>query len=940
MKAEAKKLFRKAKKKGAILSNPNRIHEALDLLDQALLIDPDAYEIWHEQGLYYLQANQRTKAIIAFQHALIIKPTNLQSAEELNQLFLSQGKSVEELGALPQPDIRSSICRPDYLSGYEQLVNKNKDISKLSFPQQIEWITKVIQFIRTYYDYSKDPYPFINPAFVSQTAEAQKLRIEQIGSKLPYVPVMQMDAFNSNYTPFHLWNELCLNTISYSAHDIFLDEAKVILRMIFETIHQFPREMRAQLVNHLPWGENSWYLLEYCGSLFIPDSNLISEAQYGGVTFPSGVFKDQVRDWHLNSFYEAIRNFTCLVKIVMVEIIEKDLDILEKFFSALNTHLQSSSDLNQFPRVHKIHSLPVLRVLLWHAKHSFNLMRLVALLPNKHQSKTIFVAENPEFLNASKFTPLTLMHMQNRKSGDFHTIKSRLSSIMRMSLAAEILTKRGWGSSIDAFAYIDINKTLGIRNGFTHIEDLADASIIYQLEGDVDLLTLLQQEYGTFKKEILYFISLLQSRLLPWPDLSLGIKDNEKALWAYWDSVKKEHHDPDSASTQPYIPLVSLVVGTDILEAPDYDLPDNEMKFLFSGIKNIQSNDEQEKVNHFKSVIKGTAPFDDRMDYEKIRLLLSDDFINDKKSKNRFKSLLKRAEKKYRELKKDHDKTQLTGLKKTNLKRTEIKNAIIRHHMSKYYPFIDKIGGEFNESLANNAEISPGDLLKRLQNRVILLKDLLEESNIKINLNNDYSAYFYEVFDQDIELQLSCFYLINQIISIMNKLDSLGLLQSIDFYLAKNMTRFVALRNAIEHSDPITDSKVVSSYQMLSETTKAATGFIEELILGYEQIILLFKSEYFGAIQKAGERMKQDKPLDVSEFDGALIRQRVRSLSAPDTYGDSNGPSSSTIPGLLPQLGIFSTTGEGKVTPIEESSFEDMEDESKTESSHSSNDLK
>ncbi|KTD16489.1 tetratricopeptide repeat protein [Legionella jordanis] len=838
MNPQALRLNKEGKKLLKSRQKQERSRQALNNFDEAIRLEPVFAEAWYNKGLAHLALKQYRLAVSSFSMAFALAPNSkvlkqikLLKEEHLNTDFFVDG------------GLRGLICSEEYLNEFELMRTKHANVAKLSFKEQVAWINELMQFVYKYYDSHDKPFAFA----ISQTLlnkdnpNAKTYRLKVAGEFMAFQfadEPNQATAFADTYI---------LKFISTALDDIFLDDAKIALRMMFETIHQFPRDERGKLLDHLPWAGNSWYFLEFCGSLFIADDQVDKENELGGL--PLSYIYDRNNDQGeiIQNFFNAVLNETCLVKMAMLDIVKTDLKSLRQFFEVLSQRL-NGHPIEQIT----ISDLPNLHALMWYSKHSANYLRLMALLPNKGEEMNLSLIEGK-----TPSTPLAQLQVLMHTSSYSQSLKGRLAFLRSMQLVGEMFSIRSWGSHLKRLDFISTDRLSGaIRNGLCHAEDLESFDVLTHLENDEAQISALQKEFSLLKEYIQGDIVKREKHFPLWPNIESGYSTWEKPVRAYWEAVKSYYQ-----VVPPFMP--NLFVPKQPL------LSVEEIKLVVSSLKPV-------RVGFFTEVIqmlKGGIPF------FKIR---SSDFKNlSGKELREPKRLLSLAEDNYKD-KRTQAQAELSR-KKQDLE------SKVRDSMDKVFPNIKAVGFNLFEELrkgneagvTNTPKQTTEETIKRLKNRMNLLKALMVESKVLREDHLSETGRVKPFLQTDIELLLSTSYVVAQIINMINKLSALGVLESIDADLKKDLVTLVALRNALEHSDPIEESSEITLFQMHSKVYEALAYVVEDLLGQYYCKIMAINESSItppaSATADPGERVKQERPVDLTAF------VKARSTASPGT---------------------------------------------------------
>ncbi|KTC86513.1 hypothetical protein [Legionella brunensis] len=811
------------------------IKKALQKFNEAISIEPVYDEAWYNKGLAHLKLKEYPEGFMAFTVVAALNPQHLQARKQLE--VIKQLKQAGEYKSDENMDkfFRPFICSQEYLKEFEQLGLDHKKISTRSFPEQIAWINQLLQFIFKYYESHNKPFVFaLNQSILQPTHADKQFRLAIInhllGTKLSY----------EDNSVTRILDLISSTQISTVLDDIFMDDAKIAIRMVFETIHQFSREERAKLLEFLPWGTNSWYLLEFCGSLFIPDDNITKVNESGGLPLSFHYEGDEDKNiLGISEYYKALREDICIVKTAMLDIIKNDLRVLQTFFISLENRFAGREACQILP----IEDLPNFRPLLWYSKHSIHFLRLLALLPNDLSIPTILAEPVGDM---ESITPIVQLQQLLHSSSFSNSLKGRLAFLRTMELVGEVFTTRSWGNHLKSVDYISPDMLTNLRNGFSHVEDLRSFAVIEMLEREQDVIDSLQAEFVIFKQELYGVIAQRQSHFPKWPTISSGFSTWEKPVSEYWQAVKKYYEIPLSFNDTPYAPNQAL-------------LNEDDIKTVLTAIKPIRPGFMGDVVK----MLRGQVPF----------ITIKSDGLLDTLSprdKRPIMKLLSKAESVY----KDAKKVAKNAAVLESATRRRKQEATIRSIMATKYPTIEKFGLKLFEELKIGAgetkddKVSVSSLVDRLKNRMGVLEQLLVESELLKRTPLLKKEILETVLSKDIELLLSTSYLIAQIISIANELASREVLNLIDPVLNKRLPMMIGLRNALEHSDPIQDSAELALHHMKSKIPQALASIMVDLINDHMPVLMTVDGGAIVApvLNNGGVRIKQGKAMDATAF--------------------------------------------------------------------------
>ena len=116
---------------------------------------------------------------------------------------------------------------------------------------------------------------------------------------------------------------------------------------------------------------------------------------------------------------------------------------------------------------------------------------------------------------------------------------------------------------------------------------------------------------------------------------------------------------------------------------------------------------------------------------------------------------------------------------------------------------------------------------------------------------------------------MACSYLIPQIVSILTKLEKLHLLATIHPQLPSCIVELVSLRNALEHNDPVIDSKDDAFIHMRSKISLLMGTVTYDLLVTFFEPIMSVNPDILidlsGDIsEEDGEKSKNTQALNVS----------------------------------------------------------------------------
>ncbi|MBL7479026.1 tetratricopeptide repeat protein [Legionella bononiensis] len=809
MKEKAKKLAKEAEK----LINIKRYNQADAKLKEAFILFPDSDIAWYTKGLLHLAKKEYAEAVCIFEKVADQFP--LYKARAMMKISSirkeARNFSPEELEALKTPSVqvlRDVYCTAEYQNDFNELQRTHKKMKDFDYNQKIEWILSLMKFSFKYYTVDKKPFPFANATLLGTTPEAIQKRLKYVGNNAAKFVI-------NTFNPQNISAEIAdyaLVVLDNLEDDVFLDESQIIFRMIFETIHQLPREKRGALLDFLPWGTNSWYFLEFC-STFFRDSEHDSPIPF---MYPYLKGESEASIKLYNEFQKSLLIDNCLVKVVIPDLLKEDLPRLYRFFSTVQKNLIDPQN-----SIKPLEDLPNLRPILWYFKHTYQFARLTALLPSPMDQKTYvhhLQGEHP-----CEISPLVhLLLLTPTEDSLVGNLKSKLALIRRIQMIGEVFTRRGWGNQLDTIDFVDTELLNEIRNGLSHLEDLHSFDHIYELEHNNATIISLYKELNHLRDIIYQVIKNRQMQFNTLPDVTTPFKVWKDPMTTYWNRVKHYYKQPVPYNPQTFVPSVPLLEEQPLT------------KFLDSINKNSQY---YKKVC---SMLRGEIPME-QLSFDETK-----DLSTPALRQSGIKKVLKTASKKYNELKNKFIKQKSDERKKEEQTLLNTKKAVMQND----YPHLRALGFTSYDQLHKPEKMSVRSLLNSLQSRFELLRKILTDSGANFDDTSSVEVVK-SLITSDVEVLLSCSYLITQIVSIMNKLDGLEALEVIHPQLPVRLPCFIALRNALEHNDPVIDSKDNSFIQMQSNANILMAQIAYELI-----------DQFFVSIMKADPILMADHPDD------------------------------------------------------------------------------
>ncbi|KTD51183.1 tetratricopeptide repeat protein [Legionella quateirensis] len=809
MKDKAKKLVKAAER----FLNQKRYEKAEAKLQEAFKLSPDSDIAWYTKGLVHLAKKEYAEAVYIFEKVADSYPVyEVRATLKINLIcYEARNFSPEELEELKKPSVqvlRDVYCTPQYQNEFNDLRRNHQKIKDFDYNKKIEWILSLMRFSFKYYSADNKHFPFANASLLGSTTEAIQKRFKYVGNN---VAKFVINKFNPQNISASIDN-YALEVLGNLEDDVFLDESQVILRMIFETIHQLPREKRGALLDFLPWGANSWYFLEFC-STFFRDSEEDSSVPF---MYPVNHGESDASIMLYNEFQKSLMIDNCLVKVVIPDLLKEDLHRLYHFFTTVQANL-----IDPLNSIKPLEELPNLKPLLWYFKHTYQFARLTALLPAPMDQKTY--VHHIDGAQPCEISPLVhLLLLTPTEDSLVGNLKSKLALIRRIQMVGEVFTRRGWGNQLDTIDYVDAELLNEIRNGLSHLEDLHSFAHIFELEHNNAQIIDLYKELNHLRDKIYQVIKNRQMQFNTLPDVTSPFKVWKGSMTTYWNRVKDYYKQPVPFNPQTFVPSVPLLENQTLT------------KFLDSINKNSQY---YKKVC---SMLRGEIPME-QLSFDETK-----DLSTPAVRQAIIKKTLKTASKKYTELKNNFIKQKSAERKAEEQALLNTKKTVMQND----YPHLRALGFTSYDQLHKPEKMSVRSLLHTLQSRFEFLRKILIDSGV--NFDDTTSAEVVKsLITSDVEVLLSCSYLITQIVSIMNKLDGLEALEVIHPQLPVRLPCFIALRNALEHNDPVIDSKDNNFIQMQSNTNILMAQITHELI-----------DQFFVATMKADPILMADNPDD------------------------------------------------------------------------------
>lgn len=744
--------------------------------------------------------------------------------------------------------MRDKLREPTYIMSLERL-KKEHEKKPADFYSQVEHINKLMHFFFTTYGHRKG---YIRAQYLDENPEVKTARLK-IADK------MLLSGLKSNHSILYKCDtllEVGKKEIDELCTDIYLDDAQLVLRMIFKAIHSLPRDKCNALVHLLPWGSNSWYFLHFIGSLMESYGEQFFNTLFI-LSMPSDTDEqNKVADNYLTS----LRFSNCTLKATLLDQdVWKDLQKLRTLFSALQENLKTNNNNLQPEHLSKIDELPTLKKLVWYFKHLHNLYRLQGVLPEDNHQGTVLSKKDAERLDTRR-NPMTLLLKMDwmgskPKAGD---LKSHLAFLRRLQLVGELFTRKNWGFFLNTMDYFDPQTVINIRNALVHIEQLTSSEALLRLERDTARLGALHTELSHLKSYLRDVV--LKERKAHFKEFPREDKLTSLRFWLsdmtqYWESVKKYYEqqfkeskfeeDATPLYKENFIPRVPLLnpgilsgrlenrlkstLGMNESDNTDFNVYIRFLRKVFDAHKSL--------LTELELAFQGNKVLDN--DYLLGRV------INTLAQRDHnlpiVKALLEAAEARSTELRREKRESfeeRRAQFERELTRKEEVRQNLIKTKMTSSYPCIIQSAAEFANAFNEAQQPSVSELVNRLKNRISLLQLLFKENGTPIALERQDITALQGHLAVDVSLYFATSYLVGQIVSLFNKLHSLGELKEIHPDLSRLLEEYVGLRNAMEHSDPFMDSEKGHQTLMENSLPDAMAYMISEIAVRYGEQIL------------------------------------------------------------------------------------------------------
>lgn len=836
---------------------------------------------------------------LAFQQAEVTKSAFPGRAAECDELVLdeliilkAQANSPRISALISAARFTDKMRREDYVRTLDSLKREHRCLTP-TFLESLAHINKLMRFYLETYTTLQN---YISPNYLvqSKTTSLDKhdLKNSILLRSIVSTPIEELA--NPN-----LWELLDANVeravneqIDTLSHEIFFCDAQLLLKMVFKTLYQMDREQSKYLLNFLPWGSNAWHYLFFLGSLMRNEETAEGDST---LSLP-GIDPETKR------FFLTLRGNNLILKAALLDPgFREDLARLHVLFQDAHDFLlrpeNAGRNLAELDTP-KIQKLPVMKSLLWYFKHTYNLYRLLHLLPkdafsDEKQRKTF--RENDIFFLTDTISRISAADKLGFKPQD---LKTRLAFLRRLQWIGEFFTRKNWGFFLNTMDYFDPYVMTSIRNALVHIEELDEPNSLFAFEQNIDKLCRLQKELQHLSAHILTAFLTARDDALPiFPPVE---KWESRAKWlpdarAYWQGVKDYYEqqfrqftfdeDPSVLFEQNFTPQAVLLTRYNLA------LNTRQKKAVLNAL-HLGENSDLDANNCFEyvrlalashpmelqkleSALRGTTPFAKKALTDMVGAALG--------QKSPYRAILWeliaiaerqatmiRAEKRtaFEERKKKFD---------YELAEREVRRKyVVDNCMKRHYPELLECARVFDAQLLSPKKLGLSELFATLINRLDTLVELYGLVPGAIS-----SVSIHNAMENDINVFLASSYLLGQVVVLMNRLHCLGQLDKIDPELDNILEQYVEIRNALEHLDPFIYSEKDHQLLMNSKLPNLMTEMIVEIMMRFRQKINEYCKKSLKEIPDVLEKskVKQSKPLD-TEVSIILHKVRMRFYQA------------------------------------------------------------
>lgn len=784
--------------------------------------------------------------------------------------------SAVDLNAYAEAVFRPLICREAYLAGLADLKERVTNAAKIPFDAQLGLITELFEFIERWYPDGINSHAIMKPHYHNLKA-THHAEIAAIEAKLPPIP----EPLRGDFRPLR-------QLLDKTRIDIMSDDLKTLVQGVFRVVHKFPRTERGGMLRQLPWAANSWYLFDFCAAVFMSDDAIDAAKELGGLAMASYDFDgDMEKARLLQQHHRALLNFVPTVKIALFDLLRTDLPQLATFFRELLRRRTTAEETDSL----KLGELPILKPLLWYAKQLMNTQRLLLLLPavpgnskrvtlplapgESHVSNDDQVVDVERYMAAyHAYTPALLKpvllatlsapggprtvkdfreagllgkaidvpygityrvrprHTADLLSGsrvgqqrspaerlaatmatdyfDIRTLKGRLGLMRKFQLVGEIFTPRNWGADLNHMRFVDPRRIAALRDAMTHIEDGGYFDQVMLLEADQPQLARLFRELQTLKEHLYEQTAERVSHFVPYPDgYESGFLADDRALLAgVWGSIQAHYADHVEIPVPPFCHSDPL-------------LDEGEIRAVLSAVK-------PDSIGLAVRVLKSKEPFEAERQLADLI-----DESKDKAVKKAARKQIKKAFKAYKSFRTASRQAMEKARSEAKSKRDDERGAARELAMTTHFPTINAQADVF-WAVQNDPNPPRPKTIEYLQNRFVLLEQLLDESHIfdssKVWGVEETQKRILEAIEQDMALSMAMTYVVAQILTLFKKLSVEADLSAVSGFLGAHFQRYLALRNHLLHTDPILEGVDLPYYEMSSDAPRMLAIMTGELM--------------------------------------------------------------------------------------------------------------
>lgn len=826
-------------------------------------------ELYFTKALFLLDIlEDHPAALTTFKQLLELSPNHQPTLNEIQRL-----RSIFEKQPTDDVWVRNFLLKNEYKQQLQRLKHQHKQMQSIQSDKELTQeknikfsLDHIIQILDFMQKYHKNPQSFSCQEYLEDSPTGHKYRSES------FVRFYHLLQFEEN--PALKLHKSLMKIFTQGVSDIYLSDVNLLCRMFFETIHQLPRSFRGKFKQYLPWDENSWHYFEFLGSIFFCNLDLDN---LGLIAISLEGSKSNQDERYIKQYLLTLKFYMAMVKINALKVINTDLDALSKFFVSIRAQIDNPTGGTQLKKITK-ENIPSLSLMLDYFHKTFNIYRMMTLLPTTHCNSVIKF--DSELLQDTSL-PKIINQYNKSKIGNQHScgggLKEKFNFLRRLTLLGEAITTRSWGTDVVSIEFIHPDALPIIRNGLAHIEELQSEDIIKKIEDSAFLEKLYQNILG-LRENLLKFIINRQKNFASLPEWPKGsfIDYSNAAILEFWESVDKEHQSrsPMVFDDKNYVPGQKLI----------------ETESNLNHILNSFPKDSPFRRNLERQLL-GEIPFDEEVMNQFESEMLAESKQNDW-TKN-LRKLLKEANSKYKELKAAAKKVEREKLKAAHNNQEKSIRQMQQEQMNKM-PELTEIYTSFRDQLINPKKISAHELFKALQSRIRLLDQLIAEAKISLNTNTTLKSQkevinqFKRLLNMDRSFFYGCSYLTVQIISMINRLSTAGLSEEMSllfieldskpnmepwfklFNTIRNtrLNDWVSLRNLLMHSDGIIESSQHSYFEMDPHNIPdVICYFILDFMFNFRNIImqLPLKGTEVLVMTKT-DNIRQEYPLVESTF--------------------------------------------------------------------------